>query len=162
MRAVRIVNGAVEVVDVPMPHGDGVKVRIRSGLDDSLDVVGVHGVGGLVGAVLVGVLATTEVNPLGSGLIDGEADQIWRQLVAVGITIVWSGALSLGLFWVLDKVMGLRISEEEELLGLDASQHGERAYAFDEAGVPVVITEMVPEGRAAGAPGQAVPSTGSL
>ena len=134
-----------------------VKVRIRSGLDDSLDVVGVHGVGGLVG-----VFATTEVNPLGSGLIDGEVDQIWRQLAAVGVTIAWSGVMSLALFWVLEKTMGLRVSEEEEMLGLDASQHGERAYAFDEAGVPILITETAQEERASEPSGHAVPSTGSL
>jgi Amt family ammonium transporter len=139
-----------------------VKVRIRSGLDDSLDVVGVHGVGGIIGAVLTGVFATTEVNPLGSGLIDGEADQIWRQLAAIGVTLAWSGVLSFGLFYLLDKTMGLRVSEEEELLGLDASQHGERAYAFDEAGVPILISEMVEEGRTAEPSGRAVPSTGSL
>ncbi len=113
------------------------EVKKRLGYDDSLDVFGVHGVGGMIGAILTGVLATKAINPifaddLGNplpvGLIDGNGVQILNQLAGVGITI---GLAVIGTFAVLkvvDLAFGVRVSEEEELRGLDLSQHGEEGY----------------------------------
>ncbi len=119
-----------------------VRLRARSGLDDSLDVVGVHGVGGAWGAIATGIFAAVSVNASGAnGIIYGSFDQIWRQLVAVGATMGYSFVATFVILKVLDRVMGLRVSEEEEVAGLDASQHGERAYILDGgstyAGIPV-------------------------
>jgi Amt family ammonium transporter len=113
-----------------------VRLRARIGLDDSLDVVGVHGVGGTWGALATGLFATVAVSGIEGtdGLFYGDAGQFVTQLIAVGITIGYSFVLTFVILKVLDVVMGLRVSEEEEVLGLDASQHGERAYLFDGAG----------------------------
>ncbi|HEY0426413.1 MAG TPA: ammonium transporter [Pyrinomonadaceae bacterium] len=109
------------------------------GYDDTLDVFGIHGIAGILGAVLTGVFATNLVNPifkdansnaLPVGFIDGNAMQIVNQLVAVGLTILFAGAGSFVLLKIIDFAIGLRVSEEHEAIGLDASQHGETAYAF--------------------------------
>ncbi len=106
------------------------------GADDSLDVFGVHGVGGIVGALLTGVFAAPSLG--GTGVYDyvtnkvGEGysigSQVWIQLQGVGITIVWSGVVAFVAFKLIDLVIGLRVSEEEEREGLDISSHGETAY----------------------------------
>jgi len=111
-----------------------VQLRIRAGLDDSLDVVGVHGVGGAWGAFATGIFAVAAVNPLGAGLIDDNASQIWKQLAGIGATMGYSFVVTLVILKVLDLVMGLRVSEDEEEAGVDASQHGERGYVFDVGG----------------------------
>lgn len=93
--------------------------------DDSLDVVGVHAVGGIVGALLTGVYATD-----GSGLVyTGDLTQLGRQALAVGVTIVWSFVLSLIILKLVDWTIGLRATEDDEEQGLDLTQHGEAAYA---------------------------------
>jgi len=106
------------------------------GADDSLDVFGVHGVGGILGALLTGVFASPALG--GVGLFDyitnaaspeyNMLDQVWVQAQAVLITIVWSGAVSFIAYKVTDLVVGLRVPEEEEREGLDISSHGETAY----------------------------------
>ncbi len=106
------------------------------GADDSLDVFGVHGVGGIVGALLTGVFAAPSLG--GTGVYDYVANavnpdysiggQVWIQLQAVITTIVWSGVVSLIAYKLVDIVIGLRVSEEEEREGLDISSHGETAY----------------------------------
>jgi ammonium transporter, Amt family len=106
------------------------------GADDSLDVFGVHGVGGIVGALLTGVFAAPSLG--GTGVFDyvtnkvGEGysigGQVLIQLQAVGMTIVWSGVVAFIAFKLVDLVIGLRVSEEEEREGLDISSHGETAY----------------------------------
>jgi Amt family ammonium transporter len=106
------------------------------GADDSLDVFGVHGVGGIVGALLTGVFNTQALG--GPGLVtdwvtaavgsNGIGAQVWIQLKAVLLTIVWSGIVSLVAFKIVDLVIGLRVSEEEEREGLDIASHGETAY----------------------------------
>jgi ammonium transporter, Amt family len=106
------------------------------GADDSLDVFGVHGVGGIVGALLTGVFNTQELG--GPGLVgdwvtagvvsNGIGAQVWVQLKAVLLTIVWSGVVSVVAFFIVDKVVGLRVAEEDEREGLDISSHGETAY----------------------------------
>jgi Amt family ammonium transporter len=106
------------------------------GADDSLDVFGVHGVGGIVGALLTGVFNTQVLG--GPGLVTdwvtatvgshGIGEQVWIQLKAVLVTIVWSGVVSLVAYKVVDLLIGLRVTEEEEREGLDISAHGETAY----------------------------------
>jgi Amt family ammonium transporter len=106
-------------------------VRMRGMLkfDDTLDVFGVHGVSGTLGMLAAGIFATAAVSGGAAGLIDGEPDQIGRQLAAIGAIGAYSFVLTFVILKVLDLVMGLRVSEEEELVGVDVSQHGERAYA---------------------------------
>jgi Amt family ammonium transporter len=106
------------------------------GADDSLDVFGVHGVGGIVGALLTGVFNTQVLG--GPGLVTdwvtatvGSNDigaQVWIQLKAVLLTVAWSGVVSLVAYKIVDLVIGLRVTEEEEREGLDISAHGETAY----------------------------------
>jgi len=103
--------------------------KMKLGFDDSLDVFAVHGVGGILGMLSVGVFASLAVNPAGAdGLIAGSGMQLLKQLA--GISAV--GAYSFCLTWVLGKLvgltMGLRVTPSEETVGLDLSQHGERAY----------------------------------
>src|SRR5690349_20509112 len=105
------------------------------GADDSLDVFGVHGVGGITGALLTGVFNTQSLG--GPGLVgdwvtaavssNGIGAQVWIQLKAVILTIVWSGVVSLVAYFIVDKTIGLRVSEEDEREGLDISAHGETA-----------------------------------
>src|SRR6516225_476471 len=99
------------------------------GYDDSLDVVGVHGVGGILGAILTGVFASKAINPAGNdGLLYGNPGLVVTQLIAVGATIVFVMAGTAVILLGLKAVIGLRVSEEDELLGLDLSQHSESAY----------------------------------
>ncbi len=108
------------------------------GADDSLDVFGVHGVGGIVGALLTGVFNTQALG--GPGLVsdwvtatvtsNGIGAQVWIQLKAVVVTLVWSGVVSVVAYFIVDKVIGLRVTEEEEREGLDIGAHGETAYHF--------------------------------
>ena len=110
-----------------------VQLRIRLRLDDSLDVVGVHGVGGAWGAFATGIFAVATVGG-GAGLIDGEAGQLTRQLVGIGATAGYSFVMTFVILKVLDLVFGLRVSDEEEEAGVDVSQHGERGYGFEVGG----------------------------
>ncbi|HEX5141887.1 MAG TPA: hypothetical protein VFX19_13155, partial [Dehalococcoidia bacterium] len=120
-----------------------VRLRSKIGLDDSLDVVGVHGVGGAWGALATGLFAAAAYGGV-DGLFFGEPAQFVRQLIAVGVTIVYSGGITFVILKVLDVTMGLRVKEEDELLGLDASQHGERAYLLD-GGAPYSGIPVEPE-----------------
>ena len=104
-------------------------VKFKFGYDDSLDVVGVHGVGGALGALLTGVLASTAVNPSGAdGLLFGNPGQLWIQFVSVAVTAVYCGGVTYILLKIVDAVIGLRVTEDDEQVGLDLSQHGETAY----------------------------------
>ena len=104
----------------------------RLGYDDSLDVVGVHGVGGTWGALATGLFASKAVNDAGAnGLFYGNPGQLGVQVVGVLATWVFAFAGSLVLLKVVDALVGLRVTEEEEFLGLDVSQHSENAYAFE-------------------------------
>jgi Amt family ammonium transporter len=115
-------------------------VKAKLGYDDSLDAFGVHGAGGTLGAVLTGIFAVSAVNPifkdsqgnvLPSGLLDGNAHQLVNQFV--GIAIAWGLATigTLVILKVVDVTIGLRVSEEEEVQGLDLSQHGEEGYYWE-------------------------------
>ena len=116
------------------------KVKARFGYDDSLDAFGVHGAGGTLGALLTGIFAVSAVNPilkdstgatLASGLFEGNAHQLLNQLV--GVLIAWSLAIvgTLVILKVVDMTIGLRVTEEEEVQGLDLSQHGEEGYYWE-------------------------------
>ncbi|HVR31070.1 MAG TPA: ammonium transporter [Thermoanaerobaculia bacterium] len=107
-----------------------VSYRARTGIDDSLDVFGVHGIGGTVGALLTGVFASTAVNSGGGdGLLHGNPSLLGVQALAVLITWVYSALVTFVILKVLDVVMGLRVSSEAEEGGLDVDQHRESAYA---------------------------------
>jgi Amt family ammonium transporter len=112
-------------------------VKSRLGYDDSLDAFGVHGAGGTIGALLTGLFATSVINPIfkdaaGNPLPSGAIDGHWGQLLnqAAGVSIAWILSIvgTLALLFAVDKVIGLRVSPEEESEGLDLSQHGEEGY----------------------------------
>ncbi|MGK9167797.1 ammonium transporter [Inquilinus limosus] len=100
-------------------------VKKALGYDDSLDVFGVHCVGGIVGAILTGVFADPSVNSLGTGLLYGNPGQVWIQIEGVVATLIWSALVTLVLLVLIKAVMGLRVSEEAERDGLDLALHGE-------------------------------------
>lgn len=107
-------------------------LKRKLGYDDALDVFGVHAVGGIVGALLTGVFSATTLGVFsGQGLADGVSGiggQVFNQSVAVIVTIIYCGTLSFIILKVIDAVIGLRVSEEEEIKGLDLASHDERGY----------------------------------
>ena len=110
-----------------------VKVKAAFGYDDSLDAFGVHGAGGTLGAILTGVFATSAINPIfGAGKATGLLEGNWRQFLNqfVGVAIAWTLSIvgTLVILFLVDKLIGLRVSEEAEREGLDLSQHGEEGY----------------------------------
>ena len=109
-----------------------VKVKFKAGYDDALDVVGVHFVGGLVGSLLIGFFANPDVlRRLGfkEGLFyGGGLSLLGEQVLANGVAIVWSFALTIGIMVALKKTIGVRVSDEEEVQGLDLAEHAETAY----------------------------------
>jgi Amt family ammonium transporter len=106
-----------------------VQLKSKLGVDDSLDVWGVHGVGGMWGALATGLFATVAVNPAGAnGLLYGNPRQLLIQLIAVAVVTVYSVVMTWVILKALDVTIGLRVAREEELRGLDATQHGEIAY----------------------------------
>jgi Amt family ammonium transporter len=122
-----------------------VSLKYRLRYDDALDVVAVHGVGGALGALLTGVFATTAVNPGGAqGLLYGNPWQVGRQAAAVGVTLLWSFLVSLVILKLLQRVMALRVSEEEEVAGLDFSQHAEAGYTLAEYGAAATPSPAPP------------------
>ena len=121
-------------------YGMVAKVKAKFGYDDSLDAFGVHGAGGTLGALLTGVFAVSAVNPifkdaqgnsLASGLIEGNAHQLLNQ--SVGVAIAWVLAIvgTLAILKIVDVTIGLRVTEDEEVQGLDLSQHGEEGYYWE-------------------------------
>jgi ammonium transporter, Amt family len=116
------------------------KVKAILGYDDSLDAFGVHGAGGTLGALLTGIFASSVVNPifknaqgntLPSGVLEGNAHQLLNQFV--GVVISWALAIvgTLIILKIVDVTIGLRVTETEEIQGLDLSQHGEEGYIFE-------------------------------
>lgn len=107
-------------------------LKRKLGYDDALDVFGVHAVGGIVGALLTGVFSATTLGVFsGQGLADGVSGiggQVFNQSVAIIVTIIYCGTLSFIILKVIDAVIGLRVSEEEEIAGLDLASHDERGY----------------------------------
>jgi Amt family ammonium transporter len=98
------------------------------GYDDSLDVFGVHGIGGIIGAILTGVLMSKDLGGVGYAEGVTMGGQLWNQIVAVLVTVVWCGVVSLILYKIIDMVIGLRVTEDKEREGLDITEHGETAY----------------------------------
>ena len=129
-----------------------VRFRQRIHFDDSLDVVAVHGVGGLWGALATGLFATAAVGApeFREGLIHGEWRLLWDQVIGIAAVGGYSFVVTYGILKVLDMTFGVRLSEEDEEVGLDVTQHGERAYQSDEAGIaiPVGIIETAPAAEA--------------
>jgi Amt family ammonium transporter len=107
-------------------------VKGRVGYDDALDAFGVHGIGGLIGTIAVGVFATPLVQSAFSGAISGNPRQVWVQFVAALSVIGYSLLLTYIIYKIIDKIMGLRVKEEEEAIGLDITQHDERGYTIIE------------------------------
>src|SRR5438876_9713889 len=113
--------------------------RARTRLDDSLDVVAAHGVGGIVGALLTGVFASKAWNAAGAdGRFFGNARQLGIQAIAILVTLVYSGAGTFVIVKVIGLVMALRTESREEGLGLDVTQHGEEAYSRGEGAILVL------------------------
>ncbi|MDW3175968.1 MAG: ammonium transporter [Acidimicrobiia bacterium] len=106
-----------------------VQLKDRLGYDDSLDVVGIHGVGGIVGGILLGLLSSLSVNESGAA---GGFDLLVSQVVAMASVIIFSGVMTFAIAKALDATIGLRVSEEEEFKGLDVSIHGEVVYSSSE------------------------------
>src|SRR5919197_1071457 len=104
-------------------------IKERVGIDDALDVFGVHGIGGTWGAIATAIFATVAVNSAGAdGLIYGNPQQLLTQVIAVLVSWVYSGVMTFIILKAIDAVVGVRVPEDEEVLGLDTTQHGEVAY----------------------------------
>ena len=103
-------------------------LKSQLGYDDSLDAFGVHGIGGIVGALMTGIFVADGLG--GVGLAEGMTigTQVWAQLLSIIVTVVWSGVLSFIILKIVDATVGLRVEEDEERQGLDLSQHNERGY----------------------------------
>jgi Amt family ammonium transporter len=124
-------NGLILGAIAAVPSYFGLIIRAKTSLDDSLDVVAAHGVGGTVGALLTGVFAEKAVNGVFDGALYGNPGQVGIQAVAVGTAIVYSGVVSFILLKVIGLVMPLRATIQEEGEGLDIGMHGEEAYLHD-------------------------------
>ena len=101
--------------------------RIQKKMDESLDAWAVHGVGGLWGTIAVGIFAVSAVNGV-SGLVEGNVTQLAIQIFGAVVVMVFAFGVTYLVAWLINRFIGLRVSETEEYVGLDLSQHGERAY----------------------------------
>lgn len=99
-------------------------------IDDALDVFPVHGVSGILGALLTGIFADTRFGGIGIVSESGIGQQLWLQLLGISVTVLWSGLLSYGLFKGIDKFIGLRLNPEAEVSGVDISEHDQQGYNF--------------------------------
>jgi Amt family ammonium transporter len=102
-------------------------LKRMAGYDDSLDAFGVHGIGGIIGAILTGVFASEAIGGT-AGLIEGNAGQLVPQIYGVLVTVAYCGIGTYIILKIIDKTMGLRVNEKDEAIGLDISLHGERGY----------------------------------
>jgi Amt family ammonium transporter len=100
------------------------KLKVMLGYDDSLDAFGVHGIGGIVGALLTGVFAVEAIGGA-PGLLEGNAGQVWTQFVGILATVVWSAVATFVILKIVQMTVGLRVDEESEIEGLDINLHGE-------------------------------------
>ena len=107
----------------------GVLLKNRLGYDDALDVVGIHGVGGTWGAFATGIFAIASVNNV-DGLLAGNPHQLWVQCVSIVATWLFVYVVSRILLFIVDALVGLRVTPDAELSGLDLSEHNERGYSF--------------------------------
>ena len=116
-----------------LPSYFGLIYRVKTSLDDSLDVVAAHGVGGTVGALLTGVFAQKALNGVADGVLFGNPAQLGIQAIAVGSTIIYSGVMSFVLLKLIGAIIPLRASDDDEEVGIDISNHGEEAYVHGES-----------------------------
>ena len=106
-----------------------VALKNKLGWDDALDVWGVHGVGGFIGIILLGVFATKSFNPAGAdGLLAGNSSFFLKQCGAVLFSSIWAFVATIGMLWLINKITPVKVGAQEEAMGLDASLHGETAY----------------------------------
>ena len=124
-----IALGAIAAV----PSYFGLIYRVKTSLDDSLDVVAAHGVGGTVGALLTGVFAQKALNGVTDGALFGNPGQLGIQATAVGATIIYSGVMSFVLLKLIGVIVPLRATNDDEEVGIDLSNHGEEAYVHGES-----------------------------
>jgi Amt family ammonium transporter len=144
-------NGLILGAIAAVPSYLALMIRAKTSLDDSLDVVAAHGVGGTVGALMTGVFADRALNGLFDGAMYGNPAQVGIQAAAVGTAIVYSGAASFVLLKLIGLVMPLRATASDESTGLDLTMHGEEAYLHT-GGMDAVFTpttEMHPSGATA-------------
>ena len=137
-----IAIGAIAAV----PSHFALSIRARTRLDDSLDVVGAHGLGGAVGAMLTGVFADPAWNPASTGLIAGNPGQLGAQFLTVLVVVIYSATMTFVLLKLVGVVMPLRVEESDEGIGLDVTQHGEEAYARGEGAI-LVLPDRDPPAR---------------
>src|SRR5205085_8776132 len=135
-----IALGAIAAV----PSYFGLIIRAKTSLDDSLDVVAAHGVGGTVGALLTGVFAQKSLNGVADGLLYGNPGQLAIQGAAILAAIVYSGVMSFVLLKLIGLVLPLRATTLEEDEGLDISQHGEEAYLTGGSGASMMVDSHRP------------------
>jgi ammonium transporter, Amt family len=105
----------------------GTQLKFKFNVDDTLDVFGVHCVGGIIGAILTGVFAMESIGGV-KGLLEGNTNQLYAQIVGVGVTVVYCAVVSFVILHIIKAVMGLRLSPADEQMGLDRSQHGEMIH----------------------------------
>ncbi|MER7405230.1 ammonium transporter [Streptomyces sp. NPDC000070] len=141
-----IAVGAIAGVLCAMAVG----LKYKFGYDDSLDVVGVHLVGGVVGSVLIGFFASGKGQSDAAGVFYGDHtfDQLWKQLAGVGGVLAYSLIVSALLAFILDKTIGMRVPEDDEIAGIDQAEHAETAYDFSGAGGGAAKTAAVAAGVA--------------
>jgi ammonium transporter, Amt family len=151
-----IALGAIAAV----PSYFGLVYRAKTQLDDSLDVVAAHGLGGTVGALLTGVFANKGLNGLADGLLFGNPAQLGIQATAVAAAIVYSGVVSFALLKLIGLVIPLRADAGDETTGLDVTQHGEEAY-IHERGITAPIADVRSAEKAGGYVKSPVPSSAS-
>lgn len=106
------------------------KLKPKLGYDDTLDVFGIHGISGIIGALLTGIFADPSINELGKGLLYGNPGQFTAQLISVIVTIVYTAIVTSVIFLIIKPITGYRVYIEDEIIGLDESQHREKAYNF--------------------------------
>jgi Amt family ammonium transporter len=116
-----------------------VGLKYKFGYDDSLDVVGVHLVGGVIGSLLIGFFASGKGQSTVEGLFyGGGLTQFWKQCAGVFAVLGYSLVVSAILAFIIDKTMGMRVTEDEEIAGIDQAEHAETAYDFSGAGGGIV------------------------
>jgi len=103
-------------------------LKPKLGYDDALDAFGIHGVAGTIGAILTGIFANPAINEAGKGLLYGNPSQLFIQLIAVGVTIVYVAIATAVILFIIKALVGLRVEPDNEVSGLDERQHGEKAY----------------------------------
>ncbi len=113
-----------------IPYFAVASIKPKLGYDDSLDAFGIHGVGGILGAILTGVFADPSINEVGKGLLFGNPGQMLTQIIAVIVTMAYSAIMTLIIFMIVKVIIGVRVNIEHEITGLDESQHGEKAYSL--------------------------------